>query len=50
MSRVEAFATGSRFLITTPSKAFDLLDFYGSKVNLEPRILDPLIFAVWRLP
>ena len=49
---------GSRFLIgksvldrlITPCKALDRLIFYGSKVKLQPRVLDPLIFAVRSSP
>ena len=40
MSPVESFATGIKF--------FWLFDF--SKVKLQPRILDPLIFSARRLP
>ena len=32
------------------SKALDRLIFYWSKVNLQPRVLNPLIFAVQRSP
>ena len=57
MSPVEAFATGIKTFqefvldrLIVPSKALDRLIFYGSKVNLQPRVLDPLIFAVQRSP
>ena len=58
LSPVEAFATRIKIFdrqkvfgcLIVPSEALDRLIFNGSKVKLQPRILDPLIFIVQRLP
>ena len=52
MSSVETFAIEIKIFdwqkvcLIIPSKALDCLIFYGSKVQLQPCVFDPLIFTI----